>query len=61
MKKGILKRTRETFNELARLLFMTVAATLLFAVLLLLGNLALYTTARITESLFELVRFLFKG
>jgi len=61
MKKSIIKRTSETFKELARLAFMAVAATLLFAVMLLLGNLALYTTARITESLFELVRFIFKG
>jgi len=61
MKKRLLRRTGETVTELAKILFIAVATTALFVALLLLGNLALYTIARITESLFELLRFLFEA
>jgi len=61
MRKSTFQRASDTFGDLARLAFTAVAAVFLFLVLLLLGNLALYTIARITESLFELFRLLFKA
>jgi len=61
MKRGILQRAHNSLGQLVRLAFLAVGATLGFAVVLLLGNLVLFSLAQIVNALFDLVRFLFGG
>ena len=60
-KKNPIKQATESVIGLGRLAFLALAGTILLVALLLLGNIILYTLARVTEALFDLVKFIFEG
>jgi hypothetical protein len=61
MKKSVIRQATDALGDLARLAFLALAGTFLFVVFVLVANLTLYVAAQVTHTLFDLIRFIFKG
>ena len=60
-RKNIIKQTTEFTTSLTRLAFLALGGVLAFIAVLLIGNIAIYTLSRVTETLFDLIRAIFEG
>ncbi len=56
MSKNTVKQATELVTALCRLVFITLAGTILMIALLLVANLGLYVLARVVEVVFDLVK-----